>query len=322
MGTLPPARRPVDLRHARPDGAAVLAALPARRRAGQLREPRRRPGCGHALHRVPPVADRDGDAPRHPLRHGRLQAELRRVDARAGGLAGPVPEPPRERLGRDRRRHGDQHATAPARRGDRRRRGAHRQARGERRRPDAPHHGPRLPDGCDHRRPRRDPRRLSDGPRPHRHARARPHRGAARRQDGDHRHRAALRGQEGRRLGRDHEDRRPLQGEGPHRDLGRRGLLGQVGDADPDRPQARGRSRRSSSTSSTSTRRSRRPSATTRSRSSTACRGRSRCSSWSRTTSTTSARSSSAARSTSSARPTDAPTSSTGTSLRSTTSTR
>ena len=37
MGNLPPARRRRDLRHARPDGAAVLAALPAGRRPGQLR---------------------------------------------------------------------------------------------------------------------------------------------------------------------------------------------------------------------------------------------------------------------------------------------
>ena len=53
--------------------------------------------------------------------------------------------------------------------------------------------GPGLPDRRDHRRPRRDPRRLPHGPRPHRHARPRAHRGAPRRQDGDHRHRAALR---------------------------------------------------------------------------------------------------------------------------------
>ena len=48
-GQVPPARRPGDLRHARPDGAGLLAALPARRRPGQLRLDRRRPGrrpCG------------------------------------------------------------------------------------------------------------------------------------------------------------------------------------------------------------------------------------------------------------------------------------
>src|SRR5215204_4144978 len=49
---------------------------------------------------------------------------------------------------------------------------------------------------------------------PHRHARARPHRGAARRQERDHRHRAALRREEGRRRRRDQEDGRSRWGEG------------------------------------------------------------------------------------------------------------
>ena len=48
-GQVPPARRPVDLRHARPDGAGVLPALPARRRPGQLRLDRRRPTGGDAV---------------------------------------------------------------------------------------------------------------------------------------------------------------------------------------------------------------------------------------------------------------------------------
>ena len=42
-GQLPPARRRVDLRHARAHGAGLLDALPARRRPGQLRLGRRRP---------------------------------------------------------------------------------------------------------------------------------------------------------------------------------------------------------------------------------------------------------------------------------------
>ena len=50
-GQLPPARRRVDLRHARADGAGLLDALHARRRPGQLRLDRRRPAGGHALHR-------------------------------------------------------------------------------------------------------------------------------------------------------------------------------------------------------------------------------------------------------------------------------
>ena len=78
-GQVPPARRRVDLRHARAHGAAVLAALPARRRAGQLRLDRRRPAGRDALHGGAPLADRDRDAARHRLGHGRLRAELRRV---------------------------------------------------------------------------------------------------------------------------------------------------------------------------------------------------------------------------------------------------
>ena len=65
--------------------------------------------------------------PRRPCRcrghrqgHGRFQPQLRRVEARARGAAGAVPEPPGERSGRHCRRHGDEHAAAQPRRGDRR----------------------------------------------------------------------------------------------------------------------------------------------------------------------------------------------------------
>ena len=53
------------------------------------------------------------------------------------------------------------------------------------------------------------PRRLRDRPRPRARARPRAHRGDRPGQGGDHRHRAALRGEEGRRRRADHEDRRP-----------------------------------------------------------------------------------------------------------------
>ena len=122
MGKLPPARRPGDLRHARPDGAAVLAALPARRRPGQLRLARRLPAGRDALHGVPARAARDRDAARHRHGHGRLRAELRRVAQGAARAAVAVPEPARQRLVRDRGRHGDEHAAAQPRRDDRRRR--------------------------------------------------------------------------------------------------------------------------------------------------------------------------------------------------------
>ena len=52
-GQLPPARRLVDLRHPGPAGPAVVAALPAGRRPGQLRLAGQRPGGCHAIHRVP-----------------------------------------------------------------------------------------------------------------------------------------------------------------------------------------------------------------------------------------------------------------------------
>ena len=57
-----------------------------------------------------------------------------------------VPEPARQRLDRDRRRHGDEHPAAQPRRDDRRGRPADRQARGERRGPDEAPQGARLPD--------------------------------------------------------------------------------------------------------------------------------------------------------------------------------
>ena len=56
MGSYHPHGDTAHLRHARAHGAAVLAALSARRRLGQLRLARRRRGRGHALHRVPPRA--------------------------------------------------------------------------------------------------------------------------------------------------------------------------------------------------------------------------------------------------------------------------
>ena len=54
MGQLPPSRRHRDLRRSGPHGPGLLAALPAGRRARQLRLARRRCGRGDALHGVPP----------------------------------------------------------------------------------------------------------------------------------------------------------------------------------------------------------------------------------------------------------------------------
>ena len=113
---------------------------------------------------------------------------------------------------------------------------------GERRRPHEARQGARLSDGWHRRRPLGHSRRVPNRPWPHRHACAGPYRGAPRGQERDHRHRAAVRGEEGRRRWCDHEDRRARPREGGHRGLRSPGLLGQDGHAHPDRAEARGRS--------------------------------------------------------------------------------
>ena len=144
-GQVPPARRLGDLRHAGADGAGLLAALPARRRPGQLRLDRRRPGGRDALHRGAPRPPRDRAAARHRRRHRRLRPQLRRVPARAADPAGAVPEPARQRRRRDRGRDGDQHPAAQPARGRRRGRRLHRRPGDRPRGPDGARQGPRLP---------------------------------------------------------------------------------------------------------------------------------------------------------------------------------
>ena len=58
IGKYHPHGESADLRHGRAHGAGVLAALPARRRPGQLRLDRRRQRRRDALHRGPPDAPR------------------------------------------------------------------------------------------------------------------------------------------------------------------------------------------------------------------------------------------------------------------------
>ncbi len=82
-GQVPPARRPGDLRHARAPGAGLLDALPAGRRARELRQHRRLRRGRHALHRGAARPPRDRDAARPRRRHGRLRAELRRHRVRS-----------------------------------------------------------------------------------------------------------------------------------------------------------------------------------------------------------------------------------------------
>ena len=84
--------------------------------------------------------------------------------------------------------------------------------------PDGARQGPRLPRRRDHEHGG-DPRRLRLRPRLGQGPRPRPHRAAEGRQGGDHRLRAPVPGQEGRRRRPDHEDRRPRPREEDQRDL-------------------------------------------------------------------------------------------------------
>ena len=97
MGDFHPARRRVHLRRARPARAAVLVALPARRRPGQLRQRRRLRRGRDAVHRVPSLAHGGRDAARPRRGRRRLRAELRRAADDPGRPAVALPEPARER---------------------------------------------------------------------------------------------------------------------------------------------------------------------------------------------------------------------------------
>ena len=86
-----------------------------------------------------------------------------------------------------------------------------------------------------------DPRRLCVGARQRPGQGSRPRRAASRRQGRDHRLRAPLHGQEGRRGRPDHEDRRPRPREEDHRHLGPSRRVGPLRHAPGDRAQARRR---------------------------------------------------------------------------------
>ena len=111
-GEISPPRRHGHLRHAGAHGPGFLAALPADRRAGQLRLGRRRQRRGDALHRVPAGEDRQRAHRRHRQGDRRFRPELRRQGAGAGGPAVAIAEPAGQRLVGHRRRHGDQHPAA------------------------------------------------------------------------------------------------------------------------------------------------------------------------------------------------------------------
>ncbi len=118
-GQVPPARRHGDLRRPGPPGAGLVDALPAGRRAGQLRLARQRPRRGAAVHRVQDGAARHGDGPGHRRGDRRLPGQLRRPDPGADGPAVAVPEPAGQRQRRHRGRHGHEHPAAQPARGRR-----------------------------------------------------------------------------------------------------------------------------------------------------------------------------------------------------------
>ena len=116
-GQLPPARRQRAVRRAGAHGAALVAALPDDRPAGQLRVARQRPGCCLPLHRMSPAEPRDGDAARHRQGNRRLRPELRGQHRRAGHPPCPDSEPAGQRFRRHRGRHGHPHPAAQPARG-------------------------------------------------------------------------------------------------------------------------------------------------------------------------------------------------------------
>ena len=141
-------------------GAAVLDALPDDRRPGQLRQHRRLSGGRHAGTPKPRLA--------------RMATEiLRDIDAdtvdfvpnydetkrQPEGPALTVPQPARQRIGRDRGRDGDEHAAAQPRARSWTPRRDDRRAHDRRRPADAARQGARFPHRRDHPRTRRDPRR-------------------------------------------------------------------------------------------------------------------------------------------------------------------
>ncbi len=231
-GQLPPARRQLDLRRAGPAGPAVVAALPADRRAGQLRLPRQRPARGHALHRVPAVPAGHGHVAGHRRGHRRLLRQLRRQDPGAGRPAVPGAQPADQRQRRDRGRDGHQRAAAQPARGRRRRGVGAGQLGGDRRgaarRPDGADQGPGLPDRRPDRRPGRDRAGLPDRARLGADALGGRGRGGRPRPHHPGRHRAALPGQPGqpdrvdrqpaprRQAGRHRRDQRRVVGPGRH----------------------------------------------------------------------------------------------------------
>ena len=223
-GQVPPARRRRAVRRARAARPGLLDALPARRRPGQLRLGRRGRGGRDALHGGPPHRGVGRDARRHRQGDGRLRGQLRRHAAPADRPARQAPEPAHQRLVGHRGRDGHEHPAPPPRRDRRRHDRADRGPGDHHGRPVPVRDRPGLPDrrhdlpvrapAQHHQRrlgdDRRDPPDVRPRPRPRRHARPGRVRGGQGRPDGDHRHRAALPGEQ---VGAPREDRRARQGQ-------------------------------------------------------------------------------------------------------------
>ena len=236
LGQLPPARRGRHLPDPRAHGAGLQHALPARRRPGQLRLGRRRPAGGHALHRgalrriaIEMLRDIDKDTVDFVPNYDETRREPTVLPSRfpnllvngsAGIAVGMATNIPPHNLGEivDAIVHLIDNPEAT------------------RRRPDAVRQGARLPD----RRPH--PRHGAASRRPTAPAAAacacapRPTSSSSRATARDHRHRAALPGQQGRPH---REDRRPGQDQEDHRDLRPARRVGPHGHAHRHRAQAR-----------------------------------------------------------------------------------
>ena len=231
MGKYHPHGDQCAVRRARPPRPGLLDALPARRRPGQLRLGRRRrrrrdalhggapdarspPRCSPTSTRRPSTSSTTTTARRSSRRSCRRSCRTCSSTARSGIAVGMATNIPPHHLGEIVRRDDRPH----------RRPRAHLATTCA-----SSSHGPDFPTGR-HDLPlraaaQRADRRVGDGrrhpadvrprPRPGRHARPGRLRGGPRRPDRDHRHRAAVPGEQGEPA---REDRRPGQGQADRRD--------------------------------------------------------------------------------------------------------
>ncbi len=208
-GQVPPPRRHADLRRPGAHGPGLVAALPADRRPGQLRQRRQRPAGSDALHggaprrrsppncwptstRTPSTSSPTSTTEEEPIVLPSRIPNLLINGASGIGVSLATNIPPHN-LGEVL----DAVIGAAGQPGHLQRRDSRTSSRARTSPPAASSSAARRSS------------RLTRRPRPHRRARAGPHRGVAHRPGPDHRHRAALPGEQGR-AGRPH--RRAGQG--------------------------------------------------------------------------------------------------------------